>query len=190
MHGNCLAVLKRFGLSYFRAGMAVLEVGPDPQGLTRALVEPRQVRYHHADRINVALDDPGSVPMKDPYHFDYPDGRFDLVYSANVAEHVPRLWTWVRELARVTKPGGHLLFVSPVSWPYHEAPVDCWRILPEGYKALFVEAGLEHAFSWHGNLVPIDPPWLTDHGPQVVTDTIAVARKPAGGPPPETAATP
>jgi SAM-dependent methyltransferase len=181
MHGNSLAVLKRFGLSYFRAGMAVLEVGPDPQKLTRALVEPLQVRYHYADRTNVALEDPGAVPMTGPYRFDCPDGLFDLVYSANVAEHVPRLWSWVRELARVTKPGGHLLFVSPVSWPYHEAPVDCWRILPEGYQALFEEAGLEHAFSWHGNLVPIDPHWLTDHGPQLVTDTIAVARKPAEG---------
>ncbi len=183
MHGNSLALLRRFGLPYFRAGMDVLEVGPDPHGLGQALVEPCGLRYHHADQANAVLDAPGCVHMRDGYALDSPDGRFDIVFAANVAEHVPRLWTWVRELARVTRPGGHLIFVSPVSWPYHEEPVDCWRILPEGYKALFAETGLEHVFSWHGNLVPIDAHWLTRHGPHVVTDTIAIARKPTGGQP-------
>jgi len=28
-----------------------------------------------------------------------------------------------------------------VSWPYHEAPVDCWRAYPEGIKALFEDSG-------------------------------------------------
>jgi hypothetical protein len=46
------------------------------------------------------------------------------------------------------------------------------------YKALFEDAGLEHVSSWHGNLAPIDPCGLVERGPQVVTDTIAVARKP------------
>jgi len=32
--------------------------------------------------------------------------------------------------------------INPVSWPYHEAPVDCWRIFPLGMEALAEEAGL------------------------------------------------
>jgi hypothetical protein len=43
----------------------------------------------------------------------------------------------------VTKPGGLVITVSPVSWHYHEAPVDCWRAYPEGMRAVYEDAGLE-----------------------------------------------
>jgi hypothetical protein len=36
-----------------------------------------------------------------------------------------------------------VITINPVSWHYHEAPVDCWRIYPEGMKALADDAGLE-----------------------------------------------
>jgi ubiquinone/menaquinone biosynthesis C-methylase UbiE len=63
--------------------------------------------------------------------------------SGQVLEHVPRAWVWLEELARVTKPGGHVITINPVSWPYHEAPVDCWRIFPEGMIALYEHANLD-----------------------------------------------
>jgi hypothetical protein len=56
------------------------------------------------------------------------------------------------ELARVTKRGGRVITISPVSWPYHEAPVDCWRIYPAGMETLSRYAGLEVEFSWWGSL--------------------------------------
>jgi SAM-dependent methyltransferase len=179
MHGNSLALFKRFGLPYFRDGMDVLEIGPDPQWLCKAVVDAKRVRYRHADAANGALSDPGCIRMPEEYRLDCPDETFDVVFSANVVEHVRKPWKWLAELSRVTKLGGHIVCVNPVSWPYHEAPRDCWRLLPEAYKALFEDVGLEHAFSWHGNLAPIDPHWLVEHGPQLVTDTIAIARKPA-----------
>ena len=43
----------------------------------------------------------------------------------------------------MTKPGGHVVTIAPVSWEYHEDPVDCWRIYPEGMKALCEDAGLK-----------------------------------------------
>jgi len=39
--------------------------------------------------------------------------------------------------------GGHVITIVPVSWNFHEAPIDCWRIYPEGMRALYEEAGLE-----------------------------------------------
>jgi hypothetical protein len=32
--------------------------------------------------------------------------------------------------------------IIPASWPYHEAPVDCWRAYPEGMRALCEDAAL------------------------------------------------
>jgi SAM-dependent methyltransferase len=181
MHANSLSLFRRHGLPHFKAGMEVLEIGPDPDWLCRDML-PAGVEYYHADAQNVRLDAPGAIRMNGEYAIDAWTARVDVglavVFACNVIEHVKKHWRWVVELARVTKPGGVLVFVSPVSWPFHEAPVDCWRIYPDGYKALFDEAGLEHVESWSGNVAPIDEKWRGEHGDRSPIDTVAVARKP------------
>ena len=47
-----------------------------------------------------------------------------------------------RTNSRICKPGGLVITIGPVSWPYHEAPIDCWRAYPEGMRALHEDAGL------------------------------------------------
>lgn len=50
----------------------------------------------------------------------FEDDRFDLTYSFKVLAHVPNIGLAIREAARVTKPGGHLLleFYNPWSLRY------------------------------------------------------------------------
>ena len=72
--------------------------------------------------------------------------------SGQVLEHVPRVWTWLRELTRVVRSGGDVITVSPVSWPYHEAPSDCWRVYPDGMRALYEYAGLTVVLCEWGSL--------------------------------------
>lgn len=43
----------------------------------------------------------------------YEDASFDVVYSVEVIEHLERHSTFLAEAARVLKPGGHLLLVTP-----------------------------------------------------------------------------
>lgn len=45
--------------------------------------------------------------------FPFPDAHFDLVTCVEVAEHVPVEEPWMREVARVTKPGGVLYLQTP-----------------------------------------------------------------------------
>ena len=35
-----------------------------------------------------------------------------------------------------------MIIINPVSWPFHEVPVDCWRIYPDGMKALLEDTSL------------------------------------------------
>lgn len=49
----------------------------------------------------------------------------------------------MKEVSRICKLGGVVITINPVSWPYHEAPIDCWRAYPEGVKALYEEAKLD-----------------------------------------------
>lgn len=60
----------------------------------------------------------------------------------------------MRELTRITKPNGYVITVNPVNWAYHANPVDCWRIFPEGAKALHEECGLKTVVAEYGHLDP------------------------------------
>lgn len=43
----------------------------------------------------------------------YAEGRFDLVVCNQVLEHLKNIWLPLQELARVTRPGGHLVVSVP-----------------------------------------------------------------------------
>jgi SAM-dependent methyltransferase len=182
MHNNSLELFRLHGLPLIQSGTSVLEIGPEgggrADGISKDLVVANGGHYNFADIRNNADHQPGFIRMIDEYQIDVEANRFDVVFSLSVAEHVRKIWTWVQELVRITKPGGHVIFVNPVSWPYHASPLyDCWRILPDGYKALFEDFGLEHVFSWMGNVAPLEERWTKQHGPCLVTDTVAVGRK-------------
>lgn len=181
MHQNSLQLFLNHGLPLVQSGDKVLEVGPDwavPGGMVRPHLINAGADYYFTDIEPRNADQLGYVSMSDEYSIDSAPGTFDVVVTLNVIEHVRHIWRWVRELRRVVRPCGLLIFVNPVSWPYHPSPHDCWRILPDGYKALFESVSIDHVFSFTGNLVPIEPHLAREHGPHEVTDTIAIGRKP------------
>jgi len=53
-------------------------------------------------------------------HVPLPAESFDLVYSMKVLAHIPPIQAAITELARITRPGGHLLleFYNPYSLRY------------------------------------------------------------------------
>ncbi|MEI7702855.1 MAG: methyltransferase domain-containing protein [Planctomycetia bacterium] len=145
MHLNSRLMFEKYGLGFFRPGMRVLEIGPDsfPSTLRSAIQFPDIVwdtmdMYQSPKLTHVNISE---------YTFPISDETYDVVVTANVAEHVAELWTWMAEVARVCRRGGLVVTVNPVSYPYHEAPIDCYRIYPEGMKAVYRSAGLtvEHS---------------------------------------------
>lgn len=61
-------------------------------------------------RENPYLDE-GHVA--DAEHIPYPDASFDVVIADNVMEHINKPVEVLREIARVLRPGGKLLFKTP-----------------------------------------------------------------------------
>lgn len=141
MHRNSVLLFEKYALPYFSSPSRVLEIGPDASPSTyRNVVAPGEISwetidlYEHADLDYHATDE---------YHFPLESDTFDIVLSGQVIEHIRKPWVWIHEVTRVCKPGGYVITVIPVSWPYHEAPIDCWRAFPEGMNALYDDAGLE-----------------------------------------------
>jgi SAM-dependent methyltransferase len=150
MHQNSKLLFEKYGAPLIKGGMQVLEIGPNSfPSAYKQMVDDDTIVWETID-----LYDSPKLTYKalDEYHFPIPDAQFDVVLSGQVIEHVRKVWLWTREVARVCKPGGLVITINPVSWGYHEAPVDCWRIYPEGMKALYEDAGLEMQMSKYESL--------------------------------------
>jgi SAM-dependent methyltransferase len=165
MHANSELIFKRYATAYFPPGARVLEVGPDsdPSAYRLALggldlrwetaeLDPALMRSKTGWRSHMG---PPTHLMRTEYEIPTPADSFDVVLAGQVIEHVRRIWEWVPELARVAKPGGTVIIISPISWPHHASPYDCWRIYPDGMQALCDEAGLEVLISHAESLEPV-----------------------------------
>jgi SAM-dependent methyltransferase len=145
VHTNSILLYKKYVLPLFQDGMKILEIGPDSfPSSYQELAKEFSVQWHTLD---VHSGQHLTYPNSSEYSFPIADDSYDFVLSGQVIEHVKRPWKWIPELARVTRNGGWVVTINPVSWIYHEAPVDCWRIYPEGMKALYEDSALTVIFS-------------------------------------------
>lgn len=95
------------------------------------------------------------------------DESFDVVVSVSTLEHTRYPWLVVGEIARILKKGGITCLVAPYSWEHHAYPIDCYRFLPDGMKAMMELAGLEIT-SLH----------MRTYDGATKGDTIGIGRKP------------
>ena len=194
MHKNSEALFNKYALNLFQPNMKVLEIGPERQLYTKRNIDDhigiKNYEYHytdlfkeildkiHANHWGIAattLDDNAMshyIPMINENTIDSMDNKFDIVFATNVIEHVRMPWIWIPELVRVLSPGGKLIIICPgITTPYHEDPIDCWRIWPEGFNSLFTYAGL----------IDIEGTWehvVSEQDGYKHIDTIAIGTKP------------
>lgn len=199
MHLNSKLLVEKYVRPLVKGKLKILEVGPDKFPTSIEEMMGFDNEWH---TLNIFDDERLTYPNSDEYNFAIPDNTYDIVLSVNVIEHVRKIWKWMPELARVTKKDGFVVTVNPVSWGYHEDPVDCWRIYPEGMRALSEEAGLKVIKSIAENLeseyyynIPFNKlkmwPGSTMHSPTLINrfklkigyplvaaiDTITIAQK-------------
>jgi SAM-dependent methyltransferase len=139
MHRNSQLLFEKHALAYFKPGIRVLEIGPGAFPSDYQKTVGGKLTW---DTLDI-YDSPSLTYPKAPlYEFPIPTDSYDVVLSGQVIEHVGKIWRWMAELARVTRPGGCVITIGPASWPFHEYPIDCWRIFPDGMKALSEDCGL------------------------------------------------
>lgn len=149
---------------YVNAEAEVLEVGCGT-GLLLDRVAPRAKRAVGVDisagMLQKAVERGLEVAQADAAALPFADASFDLVYSFKVLAHVEQIDAALKEAARVTRPGGHLVleFYNPWSIRYAakrlggpgkisaktresevytrwDSPMDLARKLPNGLQLL------------------------------------------------------
>src|SRR5205823_2135164 len=72
------------------------------------------------------------------------DNSFDVVLCTEVLEHVPEPIEALREMARLTKPGGRLLLTAPLGSGLHQLPYHFYGgFTPEWYRHFGQKFGLQ-----------------------------------------------
>lgn len=72
-----------------------------------------------------------------------PHGVYDLVIANSVFEHLHQPFVAMSQIALVLKPGGALVWHTPLMYPFHGVPRDYFRYTHQGARALAEGAGLE-----------------------------------------------
>lgn len=115
-------------------GYRVLDVGCGPKPYY-PFFAGRASEYVGVDVVdNPAAELRGSVE-----NLPVEDGSFDLVLCTQVLEHCDDPAQAVRELRRVTAPGGRVLASTHGTQVYHPSPADYWRWTHAGLRRLFEE---------------------------------------------------
>lgn len=99
----------------------------------------RPVYYSHVinfEITNYDTTDILGVGEKLPFN----DSTFDSVLSLAVLEHVRDPFKCAKEIIRVLKPGGELLFSASFMQPYHGYPHHYFNMTPSGARALFEDS--------------------------------------------------
>ncbi|MCI0743378.1 MAG: class I SAM-dependent methyltransferase [Gemmataceae bacterium] len=72
----------------------------------------------------------------DIHNLPIEDNAFDCVFCTGTLEHVADPFRAVRELYRITKPGGIVHIDVPFIQGYHADPTDYWRFTIDGLRLL------------------------------------------------------
>lgn len=109
----------------------VLDVGCGPKPYYPFFAE-RASEY-----VGVDVEDPAAELQGAVEALPVEDASFDVVLCTQVLEHCDDPAQAVRELRRVTAPGGRVLASTHGTQVYHPAPNDHWRWTHTGLRRLF-----------------------------------------------------
>jgi len=119
-----------------RAPVRVLDVGCGPK--------PYYPFFAHISSEYIGVDvveNPVAELLGSVEALPVEDASFDVVLCTQVLEHCDDPAQAVRELRRVTAPGGRVLASTHGVQVYHPSPVDYWRWTHEGLRRLFEQHG-------------------------------------------------
>lgn len=147
MHPEAFETMREFADSwvpkYFKEGqiLEILDVGSMNLGggCHRDLFTG-----HVYTGLDIEVGNNVDVVVPNPYEwFELKDKLHDVVISGQAFEHIEFPWLTMGQIRYTLKPGGLCCITVPGAGPEHRYPVDCWRFLPDGMRALGKYVGFD-----------------------------------------------
>lgn len=158
MHAEVYEEVQRWAAALPTTPLRIADIGAyDVNGNLRSIFARQGWEY-----VGFDMSAGPNVDKVLPHSHEWPDiasATFDAVVCVSTLEHTLRPYLVVLEMARILKPGGYVCFTAPYAWPKHDHPIDCFRIYPDGMRAMMEDAGLvdiqthmREVNSWHGDI--------------------------------------
>jgi len=161
MHDSSMSEMRNFMLHYLdsKPDLSVIDIGscnvsgPNFEHYTyKSLFSKLGWKYTGVDLVEGLNVD---LVIKDEHNWvEIQSGSYDVVVSGQAIEHVRYVWAWIKEVNRVLKPGGLCCIICPSAGWVHRYPLDCWRIHPDGMRALADWAGLKVLEVYNNGVMP------------------------------------
>lgn len=121
-----------------KPGFRILEIG------SREVAggPPMRARLAHAEYVGFDYHPGANVDVVGDAHrlSELVEGRFDVVYSTAVFEHLAMPWVVAEEIAKVLEVGGQVFVETHFSYSSHERPWHFFQFSDMGLRALFSPA--------------------------------------------------
>lgn len=179
MHLSSMEKMERFSTDYLKdrihERLTIYDIGSqDLNGSYRRFFTADNWRYFGIDMSTGKNVD---IVLSSAYHWkELTSDSADVVISGQTLEHIEFPWLTMLEISRVLKPGGLCCIIAPAGGYEHKYPVDCWRIFPDGFRALAKISDIE--------VIETNAQWTADHyedDSEVWQDCILIGRKKKSG---------
>ena len=138
MHTSSYDLMKKFKNKYNISNCKVLDVGScDVNGTYKDIFD--DCDYTGCDICEGKNVD---IILKDPYNWKEIKDEFDVVISGSAFEHIEYPWCTILEINKILKTDGLCCIIVPEVWEEHRYPLDCYRYLTDGLRALFAWANI------------------------------------------------
>lgn len=124
--------INRIASKYSADNMTLLEIGPQERSEVRSAFNKCNIKT-----LDIVKDyNPDIIGDITKYNKHIQDSSFDIITCLEILEHTLDPFASVKELRRICKNNGIILFSAPLNWRIHGPIPDCWRFTEFGWRVL------------------------------------------------------
>jgi SAM-dependent methyltransferase len=124
--------IKRTAENIGFTGQKLLEIGPQERSEVKS-----NFNMCNIETLDIVPNyNPDIIGDLTKYNSHIEDSTYDIITCLEILEHTVDPFSAIKELRRICKHEGYILFSAPLNWRIHGPIPDCWRFTEFGWSVL------------------------------------------------------